>query len=119
MYWDVERYDAELTMVLPLKNVRSLAAVLGFELGALLGIDSLPDIPRDGAKPRHLVLADARDQLGVSINKMAEEIGFDEAFVHRIEKDAHALETYPYDVLRIVANYLNLDPGYVLSTSFE
>ena len=39
-YRDVESYDDELTMVLPLKKARSLAAILGFEIGTLLGAGS-------------------------------------------------------------------------------
>jgi transcriptional regulator with XRE-family HTH domain len=113
-YRDVELYEDELTMVLALNNARSLAAILGFEIGTLLGAGSLAESPSANNKPRHTVLAEARARLGVSTNEMAEAIGFDEAFVHRIENDDRALETYPYDVLRIVADYLSLDPRSLL-----
>ena len=59
-------------------------------------------------RPRHIILAEARARLSISTNKMAEDIGYDEAFVHRIENDGRALEAYPYDVLKDVAEYLKL-----------
>src|SRR5262245_4956346 len=74
-YWDVERYDHELTRMLPLKNARSLAAILGFELGTLLGASSLVRKPSAGNKPRHAILGEARNELGVSVSKMADDIG--------------------------------------------
>jgi transcriptional regulator with XRE-family HTH domain len=109
-YQDVELYEDELTMVLPLKNARSLAAILGFDLGTLLGAGSLAGRLSPINKPRHVILAEARAKLGVSTTKMAEDIGFDEGVVHRIENDSRALEPYPYDFLQIVASYLKLDP---------
>ena len=45
---------------------------------------------------------------------MADDIGFEEVFVHSIENNSQALETYPYEVLRIVASYLKLDPKDLL-----
>jgi transcriptional regulator with XRE-family HTH domain len=111
-YRDVELYEDELTMVLALNNARSLAAILGLEIGTLLGAGSLAESASN--ELRHIVIAEARARLGVSTNEMAKAIGFDEAFVHRIENDDRALETYPYDVLRIVADYLGLDPRSLL-----
>jgi transcriptional regulator with XRE-family HTH domain len=108
-YRDVESYADELTMVLPLKKVRSLAAILGFEISTLLGADSPPGGHRASDRARHLILAEARQRLGISTKKMADDIGFDEVFVHSIESDSQALETYPYEVLNIVASYLKLD----------
>jgi transcriptional regulator with XRE-family HTH domain len=113
-YRDVELYHDELTMVMALNNARSLAAILGFEIGILLGAGSLAGSPSASIKRRHIILAEARARLGVSTNKMAQHIGFDEPFVHRIESDGRTLETYPYDVLRIVADYLRLDPRNLL-----
>jgi ribosome-binding protein aMBF1 (putative translation factor) len=118
MYRDVEFYDDELTMVLPLKNVRSLAAILGFELGTLLGVGS-PAGTQMSNKPRQVILAEARQILGVSTSKMANDIGFEEVFVHSIENDGEALATYPYQVLKIVANYLKLDPKDLLYAPSE
>jgi hypothetical protein len=112
-YRDVESYDDELTMVLPLKKARSLAAILGFEIGTLLGAGSSGG-PQASNKPRHLILAAARHRLGVSTKKMADDIGFEEVFVHSIENNSQALETYPYEVLKIVASYLKLDPRDLL-----
>jgi transcriptional regulator with XRE-family HTH domain len=113
-YRDVESYDDELTMVLPLKSARSLAAILGFELGTLFGAGSPTAGQNASNKLRHVILAEARQRLGVSPKKMADEIGFEEVFVHTIENDSQALETYPYEVLKIVANYLKLDPQDLL-----
>ena len=113
-YWDVELYDDELTVALPLENVRALAAILGFDLGILLRLGSLVGWPTSSSKPRHTIVVEARAKLGVSTSKMIEDIGFDDAFLRRIETDGKALESYPYDVLRIVANYLNLDPRELL-----
>ena len=113
-YQDVEAYEDELTTVLPLKNARPLAAILGFELGPLLGAGSPIGGQKASSKPRHVVLAEARRRHGVSTKKMADDIGFEEIFVHSIEKDSQALETYPYEVLKIVANYLRLDPRDLL-----
>jgi ribosome-binding protein aMBF1 (putative translation factor) len=114
MYRDVEFYDNELTMVLPLKNARSLAAILGFDLGTFLGAGALAGTQRASIKPRHVILAEARQRLGVSTTKMADDIGFQEVFVKTIEADGEALDTYPYEVLKIVANYLKLNPGDLL-----
>jgi DNA-binding XRE family transcriptional regulator len=118
-YVDVERYDTEITDVLPLKNVRSLSAVLGFELGTLLGVGSLVGKPSASNKPRHTLLAEARNKLGVSVDKMADEIGYDESFVHSLETDDEVLETCPYDTLRMVAEYLMLDPADLLYAASE
>jgi ribosome-binding protein aMBF1 (putative translation factor) len=95
MYVDVERYDTEITDVLPLKNARSLSAVLGFELGTLLGVGSLVGKPSANDKPRHTILAEARNKLGVSVDKMADDIGYDESFVRSLETDDEVLETCP------------------------
>lgn len=114
-YRDVEFYPNELRMVIPIKNVRLLAATLGIELGALLGTGSLEERPRTN-KPRPALLAEARDRLGVSTKKMADEIGFEEVFVRRIESDDETLDTYPYEVFKIVADYLKLDPRDLLSS---
>ena len=113
-YRDVESYDNEPTIVLPLKKGRSLAEILGFEIGSLLGAGSLPREAPVSSKPRHVTLVKTRRSLGVSTKKMADDLGFDEGFVHTIENDRQALETYPYEVLRIVASYLKLDPKDLL-----
>ena len=86
MYRDVEFYDDEFTMVLPLKNARSLAVIRGFELETLVGADSGGGQQKASGKPRHLVLAEARNRLGVSTEKMADDIGFEESFVHSIRE---------------------------------
>jgi transcriptional regulator with XRE-family HTH domain len=117
MYWDVEAHEDELTMVLPLKNARSLAAILGFDLGTLLGGVSPGRDQTARSKPRHVILVEARQRLGVSTKKMAEDIGFGEAFVYDIENNSQALESYPYEVLKIVASYLQLDPMDLLYAS--
>ena len=80
-----------------------------------MGAGSLPASTR----PRHIILAEARARLSISTNKMAEDIGYDEAFVHRIENDGRALEAYPYDVLKDVAEYLKLDPADLLCAPSE
>ena len=113
-YVDVERYDDEITQVLPLKHVRSLATVLGFELGTLLGVGSLAGKPSASSKPRHTILAEARNRLGMSVEKMADDIGYDERFVHCLETDDQTLETCPYDVLKTVAECLKLNPADLL-----
>jgi transcriptional regulator with XRE-family HTH domain len=113
-YWDVELYDDELIMALPLKNARLLAEILGFELGALFAPDSAARVQTISNKPRHIVLAQARNKLGVSTKTMADEIGFEEVFVERIESRREDLDNYPYYVLKIVADYLKLDPMDVL-----
>jgi len=113
-YYDVESYETELTMVLPLKNARSLAAVLGFELGTLLGAGPPGGAQKTNSKPRHVILVEARQRLGVSTSTMAEDIGFEEIFVHSIENNSEALDTYPYEVLKIVSSYLKLDPNDLL-----
>ena len=116
-YHDLELYDRELPEVLPLENARSLAAILGFELGTLFGAGSLAG--RTSTKSRHTILAEARARLSISTNKMAEDIGYDEAFVHRIENDGRALEAYAFDVLKDVAEYLKLDPVDLLCAPSE
>jgi transcriptional regulator with XRE-family HTH domain len=108
-YRDVESYDDELAMVLPLKHLRLLSKVLGLELEPLVGLDSRAGQPAADARPRHIVLAEARKKLGVSTATMADAIGFYETFVHAIETDEAALEDYPFEVLKIVADYLKLD----------
>lgn len=114
-YRDVESYDDELTMVLPLKNVRTLAAILGFDIGVLLGEAGSPVVEKNMYdKPRHIILTEARHALGVSTQKMATDIDFEETFVRRIEDDSDALENYPYEVLKIVAGYLKLAPQELL-----
>jgi transcriptional regulator with XRE-family HTH domain len=118
-YWDVELYDDELTTVVALKHVRSLAAILGLELEPLLGVDSAEGAVNPGNRPRHIVLAEARAKLGVSVSKMAEDIGFEDVFVHCIETDGRAFDEYPYAVLRIVADYLKLDPLNLLNAPSE
>lgn len=114
MYVDVERYDDEITNVLPLKNARSVAKVLGFELGTLLGAGSLVGRARASNKSRHTILAEARNKLGVSVSKMADDIGYEECFVHCLETDDETLEIGPYDTLKMVADYLKLDPADLL-----
>jgi ribosome-binding protein aMBF1 (putative translation factor) len=111
-YRDVEAYNDELTMVLPLKHLRPLAAILDLDLGLLLGAPAGGQKPID--TPRHILLADARRSLGVSTTVMADDIGFEEVFVHSLEADDQALENYPFEVLKIVATYLKLDPADLL-----
>jgi len=117
MYWDVELYDDELRLVLPLRNVRALATILGFDLGTLLGLGSLAGLP-NANKARHIVLGEARTKLGVSAKQFVDDIGFDETFVRSIETDGRALEAYPYELLRMIAEYLKLDPVDVLCAPF-
>ena len=93
-YQDVESHDDELTMVLPLANARSLAAILGFELGTLLGAGAPVGGQNASDKSRHVILAEARQRLGVSPREVADEIGFEEVFVHSLENDGRVLETY-------------------------
>jgi hypothetical protein len=113
-YRDVELYENELIMALPLKNARSLASILGYELGNLVGAGP-PTVTQKASKKRsHIILVEARRRLGIAADKMAADIGFDEIFIHCIENDHLALESYPYDVLRIVADYLKLDPRDLL-----
>lgn len=109
-YHDVEAYEDELTMVLPLKNARALAAILGFDLASLYGLNVGAANQVANNKPRHAIIAEARNRLGVSTKEMADGIGFDEVFVVRIENDASEFDDCPYEVLRIVASYLKLDP---------
>lgn len=109
-YRDLESYDDELVMVLPLKNARLLAGALGFDLATLLVAGSQRGGSNATAGPRNVVLADARNSLGVSMSKMADDIGFEEVFVQNIEESDYALECFPYEVVKIVAKYLKLDP---------
>lgn len=118
-YRDVESYNDELTMVVPLNKVRSLAAILGIEIGPLLGAGSPPSGQQSSRRTRDVILAEARQRLGVSTSKMADDIGFDEIFVHSIESDSQALEAYPYEVLNILAGYLRLDPAELLYAAPE
>jgi ribosome-binding protein aMBF1 (putative translation factor) len=94
-----------------------LSAVLGFELRTLFRSSSLK--PSANNKPRHTILAEARNELGVSINKMADDIGYGESFVRQLENDDQTLETYPFDVLKTVADYLKLDPADLLYVAHE
>jgi transcriptional regulator with XRE-family HTH domain len=62
--------------------------------------------------PRHRMIKQRREQLGIGMADLARRISVepsmywdvelydDETFVHRIESDGVALETYPYDVSR-------------------
>lgn len=119
MYVDVERYDDEIAKVLLLKEVRSLAVILGFDVGNLLGAGSLAGKQSASNKRRHTILAEARKELGVSAKKMADDIGYDESFVHDLETDDGALESCPYETLKMVANYLKLDPVDLLYATSE
>jgi transcriptional regulator with XRE-family HTH domain len=109
-YYDVEAYEDELTMVLPLKNARALAAILGFDLATLFGLDAPAPSQSANNKPRHVILVEARNRLGVSVKEVADGIGFDEIFVENIENNSEDLDACPYEVLRSVAQYLKLDP---------
>ena len=111
MYWDVGFHEDELTGVLPLRNARALAKVLELDLRALLGVDPRNRSGAIAGKPRHLVLTEARDRIGVSVSQMANDIAFEDWFVQLIEGDSQAIEKWPYEVLTIVAAYLKLDPA--------
>ena len=112
---DIELYEDELTVGVPLKNARALARLLGLELGSLFGVGSLDGAQsRPDRKPRQVVISEARNRIGVSIATMVEDVGFDEAFISSIENEADALEEYPFDVMKIVASYLKVDLGDLL-----
>lgn len=108
-YDHVEREGDELTMAIPLKGARVLARTLGLDLGDLLGIGTMPPPGASGQKyPRHRLVADARKRLGVSVEKMADDIGFEPIFVTELERDDGWLETFPSEVFEIVAKYLKI-----------
>ena len=89
-YQDVELHDDEVVDVLPLRNTRRLAEVLGISLDELLGIAGRAGVVEDQLaiiRNRRALAKDARRRLGVSPTKMANDIGFEKAFVHNLEKN--------------------------------
>src|SRR5262245_55376568 len=83
---DIELYEDELAAVVPLKNARALARLLDLDLESLFGVDP-PDDGRSvpDRRSRQIVISEARSRIGISIARMADDIGFDEAFVRSIE----------------------------------
>ena len=108
-YADLERHDDELRTVLPMRDARRLAQLLGVDLFALF--DARSEQAGDGGNDspsRCRVLSDARKRLGATTRMMADDIGFEERFVLALENRSNALEDYPFAVWEIVANYLGV-----------
>ena len=100
-YQDVELHDDEVVDVLRLRNTRRLAEVLGISLDELLGIAGRAGVVEDQLaiiRNRRALAKDARRRLGVSPTKMANDIGFEKAFVHNLEKNGARSKTVEAEV---------------------
>ncbi len=105
-YYDVEAHEHEAFDVVPLMHMRRIAEAIGIPIHELFGLEACDDAPLQSR--RHVYIGEARRTLGASIAVMSDGVGFYECFVESLELHPAYLETYPYDVLCFVADYLRV-----------
>lgn len=100
-------------MVLPFCKLRFALALLEIDLAIAIG--SVDDVGRLGqyASVSDLVKA-FRERLGLSKEKFAGIVGFENVFVDIVERHPLGLELYPAEVAILVARALGIAPNEFL-----
>jgi len=112
-YCDVELYADELNACLELKDVRRLSGVLELGLFALFGLDDAAA----GTSNRNCVIAKQRLLLGMSVEQLAEQLGFEAHAVEEMERDPDFLESWSVKLVERLSAALKIPLEVLLSRS--
>lgn len=117
-YSDIELHEDEIFTVIKLCNVKKLCEFLGLDLFALLNLkcsfceEGMP-FAEEFSLPRNELIATRRRKMGISIDELAERIGFNEVEIENLEKNPDHLEAWPIDFIKDLASAIDV-PIHIL-----
>jgi transcriptional regulator with XRE-family HTH domain len=114
-YGDVEQHADEFTTALPLHAARKLCSVLELDMLHLIGSGMSGEAHRKTETFRGALIRERRMALGLSVNDMAEHIGFSDDTVNSIETTPKFLDSLPIRVVLEVADLLSLPADIMLA----
>ncbi len=111
-YCDIEWHADELATITPLMYVRRLSEAIDVPVHALFDLQLVADAPIHWRRSEYIEQALAKR--GVTAEQMADGVGFHDHFGQALVIHSNFLELYPYEVLKMVADYLKVPPFHLL-----
>jgi DNA-binding XRE family transcriptional regulator len=118
-YWDIEHHTDEIFTVPSLAEVRMLCTILGLNC---LELFALPCAYCEGGRigandqlPRNELIRKRREELGLTTDELADQIGYYGMSIEAIESgDLAHLDSWVIDEVLHLATVLNLPPQLLL-----
>lgn len=107
-YGDVEQHADEFETAISVGSAKKICHVLGFGLRHLLGLPT--QMPTDDRSLSELV-SRQRENQGLSVEQLAERIGFSRETIEGIEANAAALDLLPLVVIYDLEDALGFERG--------
>jgi transcriptional regulator with XRE-family HTH domain len=114
-YGDIETYADEFTTAISLAAAKAICRAVHLHLSDVIALEPLGRdaghlaVPSDLAGlPRNVLLRKRREALGLSLNQLADAIGFEDIVIERAEANSDLLETLPIRVVADLAASLQL-----------
>jgi transcriptional regulator with XRE-family HTH domain len=118
-YGDVEAYDNELVQQVDLSHAKRLCRVLNLDFLTLVGAgkdttDRQAEDSNAGRMLRNEIFQQARLRLGLSVEHVADVVGYEPIAIESIETDPNDIETRSVKLFLDLCQVLQLDPRLVL-----
>ena len=114
-YGDVEQHADEFVTALPLHAARKLCSILELDLLHVVDCGMAGDAHQKIETFRGAFVREKRLALGLSVNNVAEHIGFSDETVNSIETTPAFLDSLPIQVVLEVADLLSLSADIMLA----
>jgi DNA-binding XRE family transcriptional regulator len=121
-YFDIELHDDELERLVPLSSVKALCAILGLDILELFHLDTAcrpanEEEARRWRLPRRQLVREARERAGLSVEELADAIGYEVKEALELESREDALESWRIAEIVGLATILNVPPQLLLGTT--
>lgn len=90
--YDIQRYPDELANAVRLSKVKALFSVLRLDLAQAVGDDSA-----DSGQPPNI--RGSREEAGLSVEELADAVGYEPSLIYEIEADPTVLDQYPLELM--------------------
>lgn len=112
-YGDVEQHSDEFRTALTLFEARKVCTALKLRLPDVLGLPSTEPL----TSTRSEAIRVARLKMNLSVDSLADRIGFESSVVNRIESESDFIDDLPIEVVTDIAVALNIPPAELLVPS--
>jgi DNA-binding XRE family transcriptional regulator len=109
-YDDIEGYADELLTVTYLQEIRCLCKLLRLNIFRELGLEYNSDDCSIKNNERHIFIKSRREELGISDSELTDKMGFVEGAINKLESNTDYLETWPLELIIMLAEQLKIDP---------
>lgn len=110
-YDDIEAYESELYDVVIVGKIKSICKLLDIDISYLFGFESSSEL--DSSNVEDLVRS-KRNERNLSIKAISDEVGIEEQYILRAEKDAKSLDDWVMVPLIEYAKVLGVSPACLL-----